>query len=51
MGQTMRQQRVGLRVHVARQRIAHLDRWREVRGALAQHCGQIFAGVLPAGKV
>ena len=51
MAQAEPKDRVGLRTHVARQRIAHLDRWREVRRALAQHRGEILAGVLPAGKI
>ena len=48
MGQTVRENRGELRADVARERVAHLDRWREGLVPLAQQRGQFFPGVLPA---
>ena len=36
---------------IARQRITHLQRRGEIRGAVLEHIAQIFAGVLAAGEV
>jgi len=47
----MGEDRVELREPVARERIAHLDRRRQVLGPLPQHVGQVFSGVPPTGKI
>ena len=42
--------RFELLAQVARERVAHLDRWAELLGPLREHLGQVLSGMLAAGE-
>jgi len=50
MGEAVRHQGFGVFRHVARQRIAHLDRRRQFALALFQYLSDVLARMLPSGK-
>jgi hypothetical protein len=50
VGQAVRQDRPERAREVARQGIAHLDRWRAFRGAVFEHPGQVLTRVATAAE-